>query len=674
MQTNESLQLLLIEDNPGDARYIEEMLREATELSVRVGETAETAAVADADRPAPALHHETRLDQGLAHLDDGSIDAVLLDLDLPDSNGLETLSTVLDHTDTPVVVLTGQRDREVGTTALREGAEEYLVKNEITGDLLVRSLFHAIERQENQRQLRRHEVLLEESTDVNAIFDPDGTFRYVTPSVESVLGYAPEEVTDEVAMAYVHPDDREGVKSAFRNLLENEREPAFEFRFEHADGGWVTLEGRGRNLRDDPLVEGVVVYARDVTERVERERRLARQRGHLAALNDLNAIVRDINEALIEQSTREEVEVLVVDRLAGSKSYSGAWIGDVDLESGDVEPRVSAGMGDYLEEIAVSVDDDPTGQGPTGRAIRTGEMQAVADIETDEAFERWRETALERGFRSSAAIPIGYQGTLYGVLNVYADRPTAFEGQERSVVGQLGDTIGHAINAIERKQVLQSEEVLEVEFAVQNYVEARGLDHVGGTITLRRAVTIGGGRYVFYGTVTESGLETLDGLRDSVDHWEELTVSGGDSDEYRFEVDLSQPPVVSTIAERGGRLHRAVIEDGTYTIVVHLPPGAEVREIAEAIEADLPEAQLIAQRRTKAGSGTVTSTFGDLDELLTTRQRNVLETAYYAGFFEWPREQTGEDVAETLEVSPPTFHQHLRAGERKLLESLFEEP
>mgnify|MGYP000619212016 CR=1 FL=1 len=59
---------------------------------------------------------------------------------------------------------------------------------------------------------------------------------------------------------------------------------------------------------------------------------------------------------------------------------------------------------------------------------------------------------------------------------------------------------------------------------------------------------------------------------------------------------------------------------------------------------------------------------------LTDRQRATVEAAYYAGFFEWPRDATGEGVAEQLEIAPPTFHQHLRKAERKVFDSIFSAP
>jgi len=65
--------------------------------------------------------------------------------------------------------------------------------------------------------------------------------------------------------------------------------------------------------------------------------------------------------------------------------------------------------------------------------------------------------------------------------------------------------------------------------------------------------------------------------------------------------------------------------------------------------------------------------FDDLSQHLSERQRRTLEAAYYGGFFEWPREHTGEEVAESIGISQPTFSRHLRLFQRKLFELLFDE-
>jgi len=141
------LELLLIEDNPGDARLIERYLRspETALLPERIETT-----------------HETSLAAGLGTLDDGSFDILLLDLGLPESRGLETLEEVLAHADgIPVIVLTGLRNRATAVEAIQEGAGDYLNKDSLNAETLTRSIRYAIERRERRRTLRRRERELE---------------------------------------------------------------------------------------------------------------------------------------------------------------------------------------------------------------------------------------------------------------------------------------------------------------------------------------------------------------------------------------------------------------------------------------------------------------------------------------------------------------------------------
>jgi len=127
--------VLLIEDNSGDARLIEEMIRE--------------------DPAAPfRIHCADRLSRGLEHLAGGETALVLLDLSLPDSMGLETFARVYAHSPTvPIIVLTGYDDQTVALSAVKGGAQDYLVKSRLDRELLLRSMHYSIERKRYQVQL-----------------------------------------------------------------------------------------------------------------------------------------------------------------------------------------------------------------------------------------------------------------------------------------------------------------------------------------------------------------------------------------------------------------------------------------------------------------------------------------------------------------------------------------
>lgn len=129
--------VLLIEDNPGDARLIEEMLCE------------------DRGDPPIAFSHVRSLEAALDALSSEEPDVLLLDLRLPDSTGLETLEAVLDRTATvPVIVLTGMPETKLGMEAVSHGAQDYLVKDDVTREVLTRAIRYAIERKKTERELR----------------------------------------------------------------------------------------------------------------------------------------------------------------------------------------------------------------------------------------------------------------------------------------------------------------------------------------------------------------------------------------------------------------------------------------------------------------------------------------------------------------------------------------
>jgi len=423
---------------------------------------------------------------------------------------------------------------------------------------------------------------------------------------------------------------------------------------------------------DVTFVQSVATILASVIERRRDERALLVQRERLAALANLNRTVHRIIDAVVDRSTREEIERTVCEHLAATDSYEFAWIGDVDVATDAVDLRTEAGIEGYLDGITISVDpDDERSQGPTGRALLTGEMQTTEDIGAADDHDPWRDHVEEHDFGSSSAIPIVHGDSTYGVLNVYADRPNSFVGEERAVLGQLGEVVGHAIAAAERKQALMSDELVELEFLVRDIFAALDLtDDAGGTITLDHAVPVDDEEFLVYGTATPDATDALAGLVAGLSHWDSLTV-GEDGDPVDVRIRLSDSPILSAVASCGGYVDEAVIEDGDYRVTVHLAPSVEVRRIIDAVEATYPTAELLSRRQIdRAGDGH-REVQRWLGTDLTDRQQAALEAAYHAGFFEWPRDVDGGDIADSLDIASPTFHQHLRKAEKRVFESLF---
>jgi two-component system cell cycle sensor histidine kinase/response regulator CckA len=164
----QSIRSLLIEDNPGDARLIREVLRDTPEIDI---------------------HTVDRLSIGVEYLSSNQTDVVLLDLGLPDSQGLDslrTLSGVVPHL--PVIVITGQEDEEIGRTAIRQGAQDYLVKPVTSGRMLARILLFAVERKRMEGREKHLNAVLHSIRAVNKLITREkDRDRFIQKACESLV-------------------------------------------------------------------------------------------------------------------------------------------------------------------------------------------------------------------------------------------------------------------------------------------------------------------------------------------------------------------------------------------------------------------------------------------------------------------------------------------------------
>jgi len=182
------------------------------------------------------------------------------------------------------------------------------------------------------------------------------------------------------------------------------------------------------------------------------------QPAHARCAERVVSLVRTIQSGLVRARTGEEIDTAVCEAIVDTVPYAFAWIGEYDETDGRVTPRASAGleMG-YLDAVDIAADGSRIGWGPTGRAVKRRTVQTVQDITSAPEYEPWREEALDRSYRSSAAIPLHHDETLYGVLNVYADRAEAFDDEERSLLADLGETIGHTYHRVRMQERYESQ-------------------------------------------------------------------------------------------------------------------------------------------------------------------------------------------------------------------------
>jgi PAS domain S-box-containing protein len=286
---SELIRVLLVEDNQADVDLIREMLPETGAICFRIESV-------------------SRLSEALILLQVDNIDLVLLDLGLPDSQGISTFHTLHKAApDLPMIVLTGNSNQELAVTAVKEGAQDYLVKGEVEGSLLVRAARYAIERKREEKaigqgianveasrrtllsvvedQKRTEDQLRQSEEKFRNVFDNSSTGKSITsldgsvnvnPAFCEMLGYTMEELARQNWQNISHPDDCELTQKNLDQLQSGEKKSArFIKRYLKKDGSIVwadvgTVLQRDKNGSPLYFITSVI----DITERKRAEKAL----------------------------------------------------------------------------------------------------------------------------------------------------------------------------------------------------------------------------------------------------------------------------------------------------------------------------------------------------------------------------------------------------------------
>src|SRR5258706_7226806 len=246
------LRILLVEDSPIDAHLIRSFLRS----------------------PSFRVTAVDRLSEAMAVLRTSEIDVILLDLNLPDSRGIATLDTAIEHAaGIAIVVLTGNGDEQAALDAVGLGAQDYLIKGSASADTIVRSIRYSLERsradEDRRRSQERFRALVQNRSDGIGLLDAEGNIHYCSPAISRILGYSTEEIIGTNVFKLMHPDDAMEGRRRFATSVNKQAAPvdAPDLRYRHADGTWRYLEVLRTNRLDDPAVRAIVVNFRDVTDR-----------------------------------------------------------------------------------------------------------------------------------------------------------------------------------------------------------------------------------------------------------------------------------------------------------------------------------------------------------------------------------------------------------------------
>lgn len=274
----------------------------------------------------------------------------------------------------------------------------------------------------------------------------------------------------------LHPEDRERVVQGIFSVIESGGiHWSDEYRFLGGDGTVSHVRDRGQIMRDangkpTRMVGGMT----DLTEKKAAESELSRSHRALRMLSSCN-------EMLVRASSEKELLTEACRLAVETGGYHMAWVGyamDDDIRS--VVPMAHAGNErGYLSKISISWDGNhPSGGGPAGRVIRSGEGVVIEDLLEDPSFQPWVEHARSHGFRSFVCLPLRNQARVFGILCLYAVEVHPAGADELQMLREMSNDLAFGIETLRSREERQrtQEVVVKVAQAVSNSVGSEFFD------------------------------------------------------------------------------------------------------------------------------------------------------------------------------------------------------
>jgi len=500
---------------------------------------------------------------------------------------------------------------------------------------------------------------------------PDMPLIYVNAAFERMTGYSPSYAVGRNCRFLQGEETREKPVRQMRTAIENGEAVTVELRNYRRSGDRFWNEVTIAPLRDESgEVAYYVGFQQDVTRRKRAEQaasdratRIEHERTAQARLLErLDGVVADVTEAVALASSREELRRAVVRSIADT--YSSAWIGTYDPATETVEPHASEG------EVGVAVESVSVAAGDAGdRPVEAAVAAAVADRRV-----RLEPIGPEDPAEAAAVagVPLHFGEATYGVIAVYA-QTEEFRRHERDVLTALGRTVAIGINALESQRTLRGDSVVRFQLALASH--PLGSFSEALSCSLRHTGTVGD-------RAERSLLFELDGAADvdaeTVHAAAEAagvsvrSILAAETDTPVVELSFDETPLTELIREYSGELCSWDVSDGVAVATIEVGREALARSLAADALERLSGADLRSYRRREQTHETRREFVAEVESRLTPRQRAALVRAHTSGYFEWPHETNGDEIADSMGVTRSTFHQHLRAAQRKIAAAIFE--
>lgn len=474
---------------------------------------------------------------------------------------------------------------------------------------------------------------------------PDMPLVFVNEAFEQITGYDRSEIMGRNCRFLQGPDTDPAAPKQLREAIAANEQTSVELRNYRKNGEAFWNAVTIAPIRDpNGDVTHFVGFQVDVTDRKTAEIALEQRRAALEKLvSRLHGLIQDVTEALMRGVEREPTEEAICEQVIQAEPYTFAAVGEIERSTSEIVLTTSAGRAPV---------------GPADRfPIDVGDGIGAAVAEQEIVVSEYGEAEV-----GIASVPLTYRDRQFGVLIVGADTPDTFDGRERAVLEALGNTIAIAIDASQSREILAGDNIVELKFRSNDdnllFLEiARAGD---ASLTFEGAASVSGSGMSMFFTADRPIAAVIDAMPE---HRTTIKPIVDEPGHRLFAIDSSDAPFLTEIAARGGDLRSMSADDTGCTLTIDVRKPADPRDLADWLTTTYPETELTGYQESGEPRMHVDTSL----EQLTERQRAAIRLAYTSGYYNNSRAVTGDTLAEVMDISRATFHEHLRAAERKVI-------
>ncbi len=518
----------------------------------------------------------------------------------------------------------------------------------------------------------------------------DGVVTAINDRAATLIETPPPEAVGE-PLVDVCPASAAGT---LRSAIDGEPTPTTVEEYYPRLDRWLAVEVQ--------VADEIRLFCRETTETHELTQHVEELERRLDRIQRIDSLIVRVLQQVIDAADRTAIADTICEQLGTTSRYDFVWVGDREFPNDRLGVIATAGTAPEIRdriEAALGETDTLPGQ----RAVDQETTQVVDGFADNRSLpRRLRQAAFASGLQSCLAVPLRYQGAVYGVVSVYSGHTGGFSEQEQAGLETLGRVAGFAIRATRQEDLLVADTVTEVRLSVTgaSIPLDRAAAEIETSFSLDGAVPRGDGPVVCY-VAPETPVVDADteGDGDAPATDSDETPTAGDADQLSpqlieqtlrddeqvvgvswvhtgdnplLQVTVAGETPVTALAGWGASIRSATYRGGTTEIVAEAPPDESVRRLIETVDDTVADTELLAKEETTRSPDTVDAFRNDLTARLTDRQQAALRAAYLAEYFASPRGSTAAEVANALDITGPTLLYHLRRAEQKLVGAFLE--